>query len=230
MIYFTQAEGVGHIKIGFTDKNDAAFRVAELQVGCPVKLILLGVMDGDRQTELELHRKFSAYCIHGEWFKSAPALMKLIGGEKPREPIRLETKHVEIKALTINSKQVTLAFFRQLPEEDIIDWQHMRQLLHQKCPDDASVETETWERGTPWGRVRYLVEDQPSSNYYLVWERDGKLFRQYTPEFFPSKIREQVFGVGQLLPGEREDWQFLRGLWLVCRDRWDKLDQLFVGV
>lgn len=54
MIYFIQAEGIGHIKIGFTDKDDAALRLAELQTGSPVPLRLLGVSPGDVLAEKNL--------------------------------------------------------------------------------------------------------------------------------------------------------------------------------
>jgi hypothetical protein len=53
----------------------------------------------------------------------------------------VKTASVEVRSLTIRSKQVTLSVFRQLQAEDIID-------------------RETGElRGEPWGTVNYFWQD-----------------------------------------------------------------------
>ena len=56
MIYFIQAEGVGHVKIGFTDADDADVRLATLQIGSPVPLRLLGTVQGSADEEKDFHQ------------------------------------------------------------------------------------------------------------------------------------------------------------------------------
>jgi Meiotically up-regulated gene 113 len=103
VIYFIQADQVGHVKIGFTEEADAQVRLRVLQVGSPVKLTLLGTMPGDMTVELELHRRSAAYRVHGEWFKPAMELMELISkGAAVLEGDVIDTKtlFVEVKGLS----------------------------------------------------------------------------------------------------------------------------------
>ena len=52
------------------------------------------------------------------------------------------TASITIQSLTVEKRQVTLAVFRQLLVEDIIDW------------DKITL------RGVGWGHVRYLIEGE----------------------------------------------------------------------
>lgn len=70
-IYFIQAEETRRIKIGFA--KEPFQRLKMLQTGSPDILRLMGVIprfDGG-VTEGELHRKFSKYISHLEWFEGA---------------------------------------------------------------------------------------------------------------------------------------------------------------
>ena len=68
-VYFVQAEIGGPIKIGFT-QGKPEVRLKALQTGSPFKLVLLKVIPKvTREQEWELHRRFSAYRLHGEWFR-----------------------------------------------------------------------------------------------------------------------------------------------------------------
>jgi hypothetical protein len=73
-VYFIQAGYDGPIKIG-TAKNVEA-RKAELQTGNPRKLHVLGKRAGGRDVERELHDRFRAYRIRGEWFHPAPPVVQ----------------------------------------------------------------------------------------------------------------------------------------------------------
>ena len=77
MIYLIQAEGVGHVKIGFVTGNSASGRFAELQVGSSVPLRLLGTLPGGRDKERELHQRFKHARVRGEWFKPSRELLML---------------------------------------------------------------------------------------------------------------------------------------------------------
>ncbi len=77
MIYFLQDSGNLSIKIGWA-KDDAEARRDVLQTGNPSKLVLLATMPGERSNEKELHKRFDAHRIAGEWFKPCPELLQLV--------------------------------------------------------------------------------------------------------------------------------------------------------
>jgi len=70
----------------------------------------------------------------------------------------LDTVSVEIKALHVSGKQMTLAVFRQLPIE--------------KCTTDAGYLRDNL---TFWGTVNYKIKDEGDS--FLVADADGRLVR-----------------------------------------------------
>lgn len=76
--YFVQPELGGAIKIGFTSKPPQS-RLSGLQVGSPVKLRLIGLLEGNR--EHELHSRFGKHRLHGEWFHEHHDLVQFIAGE-----------------------------------------------------------------------------------------------------------------------------------------------------
>lgn len=78
----------------------------------------------------------------------------------------ITTVAVEVKALTISGKQVTLSVFRQLPEEPLL-------------ADDCTL------NGLPWGVVNYHPDKcaDAADHRHVVWQRDDQLLRSaiYTP-------------------------------------------------
>jgi len=66
----------------------------------------------------------------------------------------IQTVFVEIKVLTINNKQMTLAVFRQLPEQEV------------------------QETDVHWGLVRYTIAEK---DLWLVFSRECKLYRAEVP-------------------------------------------------
>lgn len=74
------------------------------------------------------------------------------------ENAQLKTISVEIQALVVGGKQVTLSVFRQLVEENIIN-------------HDGSL------AGTPWGWVNYKLEGYPKEAKNLVWVKGRELRR-----------------------------------------------------
>jgi hypothetical protein len=76
-IYFVQVES-GPIKIGFTIKKIRS-RLHELQGGNHETLHLLGLIQpATKELELQLHRRFEAHWIRGEWFRPVPELLQFI--------------------------------------------------------------------------------------------------------------------------------------------------------
>jgi hypothetical protein len=98
MIYFIAAEGSNQIKIGFTDK-DPLDRLATLQTGNPHKLTLVATVEGDKQTEKELHQRFASDRTNGEWFNITPRLL-----------IYVAHLHAETRLLAMESRIAKLEY------------------------------------------------------------------------------------------------------------------------
>jgi transcriptional regulator with XRE-family HTH domain len=72
VIYFIRDDLSGHIKIGVAD--DPWRRLSKIQSDCPGSVCLLGVEEGGREREAELHGQFAALRCRGEWFRPGPRL------------------------------------------------------------------------------------------------------------------------------------------------------------
>jgi hypothetical protein len=68
------------IKIGFT--TNLLDRVRSLSTGSPRDFRVHLVVRGDRDDERELHRRFAAYHVRGEWFRFTEAIVKFIADRK----------------------------------------------------------------------------------------------------------------------------------------------------
>lgn len=76
VVYFVRA-ATGHIKIGRS--ADPELRLRDLQLGSPVRLVLVGtIATSPEDTEARLHHRFSAAREHGEWFRPVPELLTFI--------------------------------------------------------------------------------------------------------------------------------------------------------
>lgn len=78
MIYFIQDQTANLIKVGFTGGDSADDRMKALQTGSPVGLVLLLTLPGERSVETQLHQRFAAARVHGEWFRPVPDLVQFM--------------------------------------------------------------------------------------------------------------------------------------------------------
>lgn len=79
-VYFIQAVSGGPIKIGVG--SDPASRLLALQPGNPEQLRIAGVIRGGGYArERDLHTRFRASRLYGEWFEPTPELLTLIESE-----------------------------------------------------------------------------------------------------------------------------------------------------
>lgn len=72
-VYFIACHETGRIKIGYTGGNPFK-RLKALQTGCSTELALIAMQPGTQETERNLHERFGAHCVRGEWFEAHPAL------------------------------------------------------------------------------------------------------------------------------------------------------------
>lgn len=76
-VYFIQPTAGGLIKIGVA--TNPTSRLQSLQTGCPVELRILGIVpDVGQVVETELHQRFAASRVRGEWFDPTPDLVAYI--------------------------------------------------------------------------------------------------------------------------------------------------------
>lgn len=81
MIYFIRSGR--HVKIGYT-KHSMKRRLEDLQIGNPVKLEALAMIEGDRRAELDVHDLFNDIRVQGEWFKLTDEVRAFIAASSPR--------------------------------------------------------------------------------------------------------------------------------------------------
>ncbi|MEW4468984.1 GIY-YIG nuclease family protein [Parasphingorhabdus sp. JC815] len=77
-VYFIGAElTVGAmVKIGTT--RDLKRRLGQIQSSSPVIVKILGVVEGDRNTEIDYHMRFAVDKSHGEWFTASARMVREI--------------------------------------------------------------------------------------------------------------------------------------------------------
>lgn len=84
-VYFIQSGESGPVKIGIADNPYK--RLVELQVGSPERLTIRAMFMTETATdERRLHEEFEEEHISGEWFRSSPRLMALVGSYGPLPP------------------------------------------------------------------------------------------------------------------------------------------------
>ncbi len=97
-VYFVQKNDGGPIKIGFSAVS-IVMRVKSLQTANSNKLNIIGWIDGDKEIEQKLHRKFSDFNKIGEWFYPSDLLIGFISGINFKKKLQ-ETAHNKLLNLT----------------------------------------------------------------------------------------------------------------------------------
>lgn len=88
-VYFIQAQdNEGLIKIGET--GNLSDRFAVIQSHCPIELSIIGVMNGGKELEGNIHSTFDSLRVRGEWFMPRSDLLDFIKSNsapyhKPRQ-------------------------------------------------------------------------------------------------------------------------------------------------
>lgn len=75
-VYFCRASGRGPVKIGYAANVQA--RIKDLQVSNHGDLAVITFIEGTKQDETALHKRFAKYRVRGEWFKYEGALKRYI--------------------------------------------------------------------------------------------------------------------------------------------------------
>lgn len=95
VVYMVGMEGSDAIKVGFA--SDLCARLIGMQVGTPSKLKVIAVFEGDRTSEINLHRELQEHHVRGEWFK-ADAVLALAEKMADQGYVRMRLKVGEVLA------------------------------------------------------------------------------------------------------------------------------------
>ena len=77
-VYFiSSAKEDGPVKIGFTSR-EVESRLKAIQTGHPDRLVILGSIEGNQYLEGNIHRRFAASRLQGEWFQRTQELLAMI--------------------------------------------------------------------------------------------------------------------------------------------------------
>ena len=237
MIYFLHQEGSNFVKIGWTERDSTTFRASELQVGNAMPFHLLMTLPGGGDREDELHAQFAAFHVKGDWYRMEGPLLKFITTAIGTIPgmANSEVRYVAVRVMTLSSKQVTQTFFRQIVEEEFIDWS----LVHSAYAGEEipqQIDVDAFANGTPWGRVRF--DCKRPDDFQLVWQKDQELRRclltsHLTEEWFLDKFGDHYINLEIRLKKDRafkKYFDFCLALNGKAFDMLSKLDHLFIGV
>lgn len=88
-IYFIISDDEKYLKIGISASPEK--RLISMQVGCPLKLKILGTIPGHEKTEEKMQMKFKKYKVSGEWFSFDKEIRQEINLilDKKNEPIKM---------------------------------------------------------------------------------------------------------------------------------------------
>ena len=88
VVYFIKAKGSNLVKIGKSINFEK--RLRSLQTMSPLPLCKLAVLNGYTERERDLHKKFSKYREHGEWFIYSAEIKRFLESNKEDEECALE--------------------------------------------------------------------------------------------------------------------------------------------
>lgn len=192
MIYFLRNTDNGHIKIGFTEKDDADVRRDQCQTGNSGPLVVLATMPGGRNEERAMHMKFAAYGLEGEWFLPHPELLAIIpaSGLPACGKYAVVEQSVQIRVLTVGRKQFSKALLHQIPEMDLIHWHDLLDWIHEEVPTGTkevkgvpikdyadNFDLSQHVRGKIWGWVHGGRDEQDINYRWIVFTHHGALYR-----------------------------------------------------
>jgi hypothetical protein len=101
MVYFLRHPHTKYIKIGYS--NNITRRQKQLEKLENTDLELLACATGDLKTESKLHREFSKFRKHGEWFSPQKPLLDLINS-------------IENKKLPDRFLKISISVIMKIPE------------------------------------------------------------------------------------------------------------------
>lgn len=151
-VYFIQRGERGDIKIGYSDKPGR--RLSALQTGSPEPLHLLATLPGDMALERELHRRFAAHRLNGEWFRPAAEIFTFVAEQLAKRataasrPASRPTPRAPTEATRLMTREEIAAAARKARE----DLQRSREARDQLAEQRAQARVNLLELTVPGRR------------------------------------------------------------------------------
>ena len=96
MVYFISQNNNEFIKIGYIkDIGSMRSRLSNIQTGNPYPVYLLGVIDGDEESEKRYHWRYQPHKVRGEWFLGEPIIGDVIAQIEQGNPCQEMTIKVQ---------------------------------------------------------------------------------------------------------------------------------------
>ena len=104
-VYFILDRDYPAVKIG--KANDWRCRLAELQIGNPRQLILIGLVEAEDALakEAELHQRFRYLRVGGEWFRYTRQIETWIRKHAQAQPIGMMVQDRELAAMLMRMQE-----------------------------------------------------------------------------------------------------------------------------
>lgn len=159
VVYFLKNSDTGRIKIGFSD--NLRRRLMSLGNEGNFEPELLGIVEGGRDVERQLHNQFRQYRYANEWFDPGPELLEYIRANTQKPAVYLgqdyiagpgrdsfKAKHgeegVSFKMLITESQHT---FLKMAAERDGVSIaEYIRKLIHRDITRDQPITTLRQER------------------------------------------------------------------------------------
>ncbi len=115
------------VKFGFSD--NVKRRLKTLQIGSPVKLVLLGKWRGHMDEERAVHRRFDFLRCHGEWFRRDRAIDRYVAQKAKARLAPPSTTGTELASLVAEA----------LEGGTSPDWRERADLALRRLPVDVKT-------------------------------------------------------------------------------------------
>lgn len=133
-VYFATCREASAVKIG--SSVDPHSRLYEIQVGCPLEILIEAVVPGGVEQERAMHRRFEDDLIRGEWFRLTEMIEAIIAANPappPRaRPVRkplTRADRLERQRRAVENAEATLAAHRRAYEYRLKDFPELSEKL-----------------------------------------------------------------------------------------------------
>lgn len=155
------ADDRGFVKIGWSKTPER--RLAEMNVGAPIKHTLIGYIPGTKADEAEAHAKLNAWRQRGEWFRHegsvrdfTSALPPVNRGQSSTRPVRHVMEH--IRRGIFGMHQTEFAGIAGVTQGTVSRWEKGE--IPPRRDHMARIRVEAIRRGLDWDDAVFFQPDR----------------------------------------------------------------------
>lgn len=174
-VYFIQSYRGGNIKAGWS--ADPVARLRSLQVGHPDRLVIIGVREGPRSLEADVHRFLKPDHVRGEWFKPGARVKALVARAESAHKL-VATKQAGRRANDYNQvhiHQMSKMHERKLRQFERDEAACLRRLRVKRDP--VTADGDEWE-------ARWRSRNRSNKRSRIVNHKSGRYHHWASPDSF----------------------------------------------